>query len=248
MIWIVLVILLIIIIIVAMAKLAPPKQQATTEFEYQKIEALFTPAERSFLGTLTLAVNDDIKILGKVRVADVITPKKSSQRAHWQKAFNKISAKHFDFLLCKKDDLSPICAIELNDSSHKNKKRAERDVFLANACHSTGLPLIQITAKATYTLSEIKTAISIGLAEITLPEAITIEQSPQLKVMHEEDLHEKETHKKEVLVKKVTSEKLCPKCSSPMSIKIAKKGKNSGNEFWACSTFPACRHIETKIV
>jgi ssDNA-binding Zn-finger/Zn-ribbon topoisomerase 1 len=26
--------------------------------------------------------------------------------------------------------------------------------------------------------------------------------------------------------------------------KVEKKGKNIGNEFWACSAFPKCRHTE----
>jgi ssDNA-binding Zn-finger/Zn-ribbon topoisomerase 1 len=40
------------------------------------------------------------------------------------------------------------------------------------------------------------------------------------------------------------SEDVCPKCSSKMVKKTARKGKNVGNEFWACSAFPKCRHIE----
>jgi hypothetical protein len=34
-----------------------------------------------------------------------------------KKAFNKISAKHFDFLLCDREELSVACAIELDDVS-----------------------------------------------------------------------------------------------------------------------------------
>jgi restriction system protein len=36
----------------------------------------------------------------------------------------------------------------------------------------------------------------------------------------------------------------CPKCTSPMVKRIAKKGANLGNEFLGCSGFPKCRHIE----
>ena len=35
----------------------------------------------------------------------------------------------------------------------------------------------------------------------------------------------------------------CPKCDAPMVRRVAKRGKNAGNEFWGCSTFPACRSI-----
>lgn len=39
----------------------------------------------------------------------------------------------------------------------------------------------------------------------------------------------------------VTSEPSCPKCGSAMAKRTVKKGENSGNEFWGCSTFPHCR-------
>ena len=33
---------------------------------------------------------------------------------------------------------------------------------------------------------------------------------------------------------------LCPKCGKPMIKRVAKKGVNSGKEFWSCSTYPNC--------
>ena len=39
----------------------------------------------------------------------------------------------------------------------------------------------------------------------------------------------------------------CPKCGSPMIKRVAKKGINSGKEFWSCSNYPTCngtRRIE----
>ena len=32
----------------------------------------------------------------------------------------------------------------------------------------------------------------------------------------------------------------CPKCGKPMIKRIAARGKNAGNEFWSCSSFPKC--------
>ena len=37
--------------------------------------------------------------------------------------------------------------------------------------------------------------------------------------------------------------KACSKCGSEMVLRKATKGKNSGNEFWGCSTFPMCRNV-----
>lgn len=130
-------------------------------FTYKKTK-LFTPAERSFLGVLYQTVNNHAKIFGKVRVADVLTPIKSS-RSTWQKAFNKISNKHFDFLLCNNDDFSVICAIELNDKSHQSDKKKQRDNFLKEICDNASLPLIQITTKQFYSINEIKDILKLYL-------------------------------------------------------------------------------------
>lgn len=35
----------------------------------------------------------------------------------------------------------------------------------------------------------------------------------------------------------------CPKCGKPMIRRMARKGRNSGNEFWSCQDYPACNGI-----
>ena len=35
----------------------------------------------------------------------------------------------------------------------------------------------------------------------------------------------------------------CPRCGSEMALRIAKKGSNAGNQFWGCSSFPACTGV-----
>ena len=224
--FLVLVVLVFFVVIVIFAKLGGKRSDVSTGFQYQKLDVLFTPAERSFLGVLKLAVNDDAEVFGKVRVADVITPKKGLGRSLWQKSFNKISAKHFDFLLCNKDDLSPLCAIELNDSSHNNKKRQERDDFLRGACLSADLPLVQIKAKAAYNMSDIRDVVAIYMP--THMQTKKVEDLP-VDNLKSDDLQ---------------SDRVCPKCHSVMAMKVAKKGSNAGNTFWACSGFPQCRYIE----
>ncbi|MBN2452316.1 MAG: topoisomerase DNA-binding C4 zinc finger domain-containing protein [Lentisphaeria bacterium] len=40
---------------------------------------------------------------------------------------------------------------------------------------------------------------------------------------------------------------MCPECGAPMRRRKAKAGRNTGQEFWGCSKFPACsgtREIE----
>ena len=33
----------------------------------------------------------------------------------------------------------------------------------------------------------------------------------------------------------------CPLCHSPMKLRIAKRGRNAGSQFWGCSKYPSCR-------
>jgi len=224
--WVVIILIIIAIFAIILIKLSQKHETKPTEFPYKKLDALFSPAERSFLGVLNQAVGSNAQVFGKVRVADVIVPKKGMSRSDWQKAFNKISGKHFDYLLCNKNDLSVLCAIELNDSSHNSKKRKDRDKFLEGACQSANVPLIQISAKATYSIHEIQQSIAAYLPS---------SQSQDTK--KEPIVSSTEQQSQEI-------DKVCPKCSSIMVKKTAKKGKNIGNEFWACSAFPKCRHIE----
>lgn len=123
---------------------------------YALQETLFSPAERSFLGVLDLAVGDQARVLAKVRVADVLTPQAGLSKSKWQQHVAKISDNHFDYLLCRPSDLSIICAIELDDSSHRHQPRKGRDLFVKAACDSAGLPLLQIAASSHYLVEELR--------------------------------------------------------------------------------------------
>lgn len=224
----VIVIVLVIIIGLVAVQLRPSQKQGVQQIEYpyRKRDALFSLAERSFLGVLNQAVGENAQIFGKVRVADVIAPKKGMSRNNWYKAFNKISAKHFDFLPCAKNDFSILCAVELNDSSHNLKKRKARDVFLAGACLSANVPLVEITACSTYNVNEIQKLLAAYLPDSRSP---CLAQEPPVAIVNHQTSNNKKT---------------CPECSSKMVKRVAKKGKNIGNEFWACSAFPKCQYIE----
>lgn len=127
---------------------------------YRKRESIFTPAERSFYGVLLQAVGNHAVTLAKVRVADVISPEKGLSKGDWQRAFNKISRKHFDFLLCKTEDLSAVCAIELDDKTHLENKRQERDLFMDEICRTAKIPLIHVPVKSGYIVAEIREMIA----------------------------------------------------------------------------------------
>ncbi|WP_448568906.1 DUF2726 domain-containing protein [Thalassotalea ganghwensis] len=149
----VLVLLFLFIIIIGFVFLS---KNLNKPISYRQNGPLFSPAERSFLGVLDSAVSEHYRIFGKVRVADVLSPQKGLNRKDWQIAFNRISAKHFDYVLCNKDSLDLVAVIELDDKSHNKKSVKKRDAFLNSICEMANLKLIRFPAKASYSIVEIK--------------------------------------------------------------------------------------------
>nr|WP_298768795.1 DUF2726 domain-containing protein [uncultured Shewanella sp.] len=103
------------------------KLSSSPSLQYKQRHALFSPAESTFFKILLIAIQSpsfdkQYQLFGKVRIADVLTPQGNVNRQQWQIAFNKISAKHFDFVLCDKQTLKVIAVIELDDKSHQQKK------------------------------------------------------------------------------------------------------------------------------
>ena len=154
------VIVLFILAVIVFAFIKSPK---TNGYDYRQRGPLFTAAERSFLHVLDQAISDKYRVFGKVRVADIIAPTKGMDRKDWQIAFNKISSKHFDYVLCSKDKLDVIAVIELDDKSHETKKVKDRDSLLQNACSSANLILIRFQAKSGYQVTSIREQVHVAL-------------------------------------------------------------------------------------
>jgi hypothetical protein len=133
---------------------------------FRKRDALFTPAERSFLGVLDQASVGRYRVFGKVRIADVITPAKGLDKSTWARTFNRIKAKHFDFVLCDPQTLEVKAVIELNDKSHSNSRRIERDELVGRACADAGLALRMLKARRSYSVEAIKQLVSEIEAEL----------------------------------------------------------------------------------
>jgi predicted RNA-binding Zn-ribbon protein involved in translation (DUF1610 family) len=229
----------------------------TRSYPYQLSKYLLSKAERSFYGVLVQAVGNSGIVFSKVRVADVISPKKGQNRSDWQRAFNAISSKHFDFIVCEPSDCSIKLAVELDDSSHGSSKAQKRDDLLNGACESAGLPLLRVKAAKSYVVAELQRQVEEAIspqpimpgesappaiveppASVAQPEGgiaapAALESGPGIE--DEPVLVEAQGVKSE--------SKVCPKCGEPMVLRKAKSGANAGQEFWGCSAFPKCRTV-----
>jgi len=122
---------------------------------------LMSKAERSFFGVLE-QVTDSSKyyIFPQVSLNNLVTVEKGA--GSYQAFHNKVDRKSVDFVLFDKSALSPVLAIELDDSSHDREDRQERDAFVDRVLAKAGLPLLHVRAQAAYDPKQL--AASIGEA------------------------------------------------------------------------------------
>lgn len=128
------------------------------ETPYESRDYLLTRAERSLYGVLDNILDSNYIIFAKVRMSDVLKVRKGAEK--WQSHFNRIQSKHVDFLLCDSDRVRPVCAIELDDSSHGKKRRRKRDKDVDAFFESAGLPLVRIPAQESYNTKRVYAALS----------------------------------------------------------------------------------------
>lgn len=172
MLWVLIVLLLVFVAFVAVAAGKVKRSIGSSiGFPYQPAKVLFSAAERSFLGVLDQAAGPEHRVFGKVRVADIAAVKSGLSASARQGALNRVASKHFDFVVCRASDLSVLCAIELNDKSHASKRAQARDVFVVNVCQSINLPLLQVPAQRSYSITDIRAQLQAVIGAPNVAEA-----------------------------------------------------------------------------
>lgn len=122
------------------------------DYPYKK-RTLLTEAEKVFFIALKEALPKE-HIFAKVRLWDIIDSTKNEY-----KYTNKIQSKHIDFLLTDENYI-PQIAIELDDKSHENARRKNRDEFLKKALEKAEISLLRIKVQKEYTIESIQEKIA----------------------------------------------------------------------------------------
>lgn len=105
---------------------------------------LLTKNEYSFYQKIKPTIKEhNLKILCKIRLADLIEPEPNKNQKEWYAAFNRIKSKHIDFAIAT-EDMNIIALVELQDSTHQNSDRKERDEFINNAVTNAGYTLLLV--------------------------------------------------------------------------------------------------------
>ena len=116
-----------------------PKVLAKKEYSYTKKSCAMTPSELSFYKTLHEAVNGCV-IIPQAHISMFLDHRVKGQ--NWKAAFSRINGKSVDFLICT-NDMKPLIAIELDDSTHDQPDRKNRDEFVNSIIMSANMPLLR---------------------------------------------------------------------------------------------------------
>jgi hypothetical protein len=148
---------------------------AAPTLPYRKAEYLLSKAERSFFEVLLGAIGPDLLVFPKVRMLDLVYLPKGTENA--QSHRNKVQSKHLDFVLCRRDTVSPVLVIELNDRSHNRRDRQERDAFVKHVLDTIGLPYMPVPAKRAYDQRTLAAQVQAKLAGPDEPAKETVNES-----------------------------------------------------------------------
>ncbi|ELA9367484.1 DUF2726 domain-containing protein [Vibrio parahaemolyticus] len=132
--------------LIVLAKVFGKRQKRKIGGRFKKVPYLNTKAEHNFFTQLTSRLSSDYHVAPKVRLADVCLPENPKNIV----GFNKIARKHIDFVIVERNTGRVICAIELDDLSHKKKDSIRRDKEKDYALKSAKIPVHRVKAARNY--------------------------------------------------------------------------------------------------
>jgi len=112
------------------------------QFDYYVKKSLMTNTEEGFYKFLYEAFQAEYFIFPQVHLSALVSSKDSGKRS-WS-AFLHINGKSVDYVLCDRETLMPVCAIELDDWTHSWKSRVKRDREVERILSEAGMPLVRI--------------------------------------------------------------------------------------------------------
>jgi hypothetical protein len=230
--------------------IAPKATEPVIEQEEQTLpfrlrDDFLSPAELNFYRVLRQAVGHSAIILIKVALGDLFYPKTGSHSQN-QAYRNKIDRKHIDFLLCDPQSMRPLVGIELDDSSHQQADRQQRDRFVERVFAATNLPLLRQPVRSAYNMHTLMA----NLQELTGLDFEPAPQPPESVPTTSFQATDSEAKDQELagavpaLSLSTGEVPLCPKCRQPMVLRTVKQpGPHYGNQFWGCPDYPRCRGV-----
>lgn len=112
-------------------------------YNYTAKSTIMTRSEEAFFRRLSDISASRYVVFPQVHLSAFVDFKVKGQ--NWSAALRHINGKSVDYLLCDISTLQPVYAVELDDPSHSETDRQERDAEVARILQQAGVPLVRFT-------------------------------------------------------------------------------------------------------
>jgi len=204
------------------------KKKTKYEFAIQRRSRLLSPAEKKFFECLDSSLSEDYHIFTKVAMMDVIESIPTANVFESKQNKKKLAGECFDFVLCKKQDLSVFGIVELENFEKRSghREKASREKLINAVCKAAHLRLFYFDVRQDYQGIDIRRLITGRSAKPSEPEIngasrsqFTIDNSSYAAF---------------------AKQRSCPQCNGEVVTKVAVKGKRIGEKFLMCRKYPYC--------
>jgi len=199
-----------------------------TELNIQRKSKILSPAEKGFFECLINALSDDFYIFAKVAALDVIEVSPLATKLETRSITRQLSGECFDYVMCKKHDMSIFGVIELENFEKRGSKQRgrNREERIGHICRAASLRLFYFDIRQDYQGVDIRRLITGRAGKGKDGESKGSQQS-QLTIDN-------------TSYAAYARQRSCPQCNGEVVTKVAVRGKHIGEKFLMCRKYPYC--------
>lgn len=131
---------------------------------YFKKQFFLTIAEYKFFEIIKKIVGEEYVIFPQVNLASILNVRVNKYNTY--KYRNPVNRKILDFVVFEKKYISPVLVIELDDSSHNNINRKQRDELVDKVLLEAKIGIMHVPSQYYYNIQELTTHITGALKEL----------------------------------------------------------------------------------
>ncbi|GAA0859712.1 DUF2726 domain-containing protein [Aliiglaciecola litoralis] len=158
------IVLMMLLIVVALVALK--LNDSGLSFPFKRKASLLSQTELTFLDLIENAVGNKYRVLCRVRLSEVLALRQNTDKRTAKNALMKAASRQLDFVLCSKQDMSPVIAVDLVNNTSKEGYKKQRDWYVSSALDAARIPHLRIKAKSGYTALDIRECIEAKLAPL----------------------------------------------------------------------------------
>ena len=195
---------------------------------YERSRVLLSPTHASLFELLEQALDDRYRVLGNVRLTDVVEVKADLSPKQRIAALKHLPPTRLDFVVCERQNTFILGAVMVDEyNAEPDAARVHRETALDRFLDTVGIPVVRLSSKKDYSIEDIRIEMSRALFLKWKDSASTRGKGGAEKPVEKSD----------------SPYGVCPACGLPFVKRRARKGTYAGKFFLTCSNYPECKHV-----